>query len=243
MSIKHKIYDSFVNALPEALGGAVDYYVGHYSTFYPWGGPMNGQTARLEAVREVIFEVAPDLIVETGSYRGTTTQWLAELGPRVVSVEIKRRYYEFTKRRLKSRTNVTLNLGNSVGFLKQMVADPKSRSSVVVFYLDSHWEDYLPLREEMELIVHNFKDFVVIIDDFRVEDDDGYTYDDYGPGKALTTSLLASCNVSGLSLFFPSVMGKYETGAKRGSVFVTTSPMIVDKLSRLPLLRQWSSPG
>lgn len=242
-SMQHKIYDSVVNALPDTLGGAIDYYVGHHSMFYPWGGPMNGQTARLEAVREVVFEVRPNLIVETGAYRGTTTQWLAELGPRVLSVELKKRYHEFTRRRLESKTNVTLSLGSSVGFLKRIAADPESRAGVVVFYIDSHWEEYLPLREEMETIFHNFKDFVAIIDDFRVEEDDGYTYDDYGAGKALTIDLIASCNLPGLSMFFPSVMGKHETGAKRGSVFVTASPAIRDKLCRLPLLRQWPSSG
>jgi hypothetical protein len=42
--------------------------------FYPYGGPMNGQTARLEIVREIIEYCGVTNIIETGTYRGTITE-------------------------------------------------------------------------------------------------------------------------------------------------------------------------
>lgn len=239
---KYGLYDSILRAFPEKLRGAIDYHIGHHSLFYPWGGPMNGQTARLEAVRALVFEVQPKLIVETGTFRGTTTQWLAQLGFPVISVEVNRRYHEFSRRRLEHMRNVSVRLGNSVDFLKEMIVDTGAVPATTVFYIDSHWGKHLPLRSEMETIFRRFTEFVVIIDDFKVENDDGYAYDDYGPGQQLTIELLLSYDLPGMSVFFPSVAGKRETGARRGAVFVTASPTITNKLCRQPLLTRWLPP-
>ena len=237
--MKSEIYNFAISILPTKLRGAVDYHVGHHSLFFPWGGPMNGQTARLEAVREIICELQPNVIVETGTYRGTTTEWLAQFGPQVFSVEINERFFEFSRRRLAKKKNVKLTLGNSVDFLKTIAKYERITSGCVVFYIDSHWEDHLPLREEMETIFKEYDSFVAIIDDFKVESDDGYGYDDYGPGKALTLDFLMSCDLPGLAAFFPSTAARSETGDRRGSIFVTASPTVADMLSQLPLLRRW----
>jgi hypothetical protein len=46
-----------------------------------------------------------------------------------------------------------------------------------LFYLDAHWEEYLPLRDELQLIYNNFPRAVVLVDDFKVDDDLGYGFD------------------------------------------------------------------
>ena len=73
-----------------------------------------------------------------------------------------------------------------------------------LFYLDAHWEDRLPLREEAELAVGSFSKAVLMIDDFEVPGDPSYAFDDYGPGKRLCLDYLLSANLPPVSIYFPS---------------------------------------
>ena len=74
-----------------------------------------------------------------------------------------------------------------------------------LFYLDAHWNDHLPLREEVELALKHFAKAVLIIDDFAVPDDPGYAFDDYGPGKALTLDYLARAERAAANDLFSGV--------------------------------------
>jgi predicted O-methyltransferase YrrM len=237
--MKLAIYEAIVGRLPPDIAGSIDYRIGHHSFFYPWGGPMNGQAARLELVRAIVEAVKPEAIVETGSYRGTTTEWLSEFGRPVQSVEINPRYHAFTRRRLAHRRNVAVRLGNSVEFLRAETA--QTPGATKLYYLDSHWQDHLPLREELELIFAGSDRAVVVIDDFKVEEDAGYTYDDYGPAKALTLSYVVSAAIPDVHVFFPIVAASAETGQRRGCVVLTASAQIAGVLAPLPMLRSYGS--
>ena len=87
----------------------------------------------------------------------------------------------------------------------------------VLFYLDAHWEEHLPLQEELEIIFSNWNNAVVLIDDFQVPGTT-YGYDNYGPGKALTMNYLKPLQHFQLSAYFPAAEAEQETGAKRGCV-------------------------
>ena len=58
------------------------------------------------------------------------------------------------------------------------------REQTLFIYLDAHWEEDLPLAEELAVIARATTRCIVMIDDFQVPGD-GYAYDNYGPGKAL----------------------------------------------------------
>ena len=49
----------------------------------------------------------------------------------------------------------------------------------ILFYLDAHSDDDYPLQDEIKYIVENYKNFILLIDDFQVPEDDGYGYDSY----------------------------------------------------------------
>ena len=59
----------------------------------------------------------------------------------------------------------------------------------VFFYLDAHWEDDLPLLEEIEVIFSHRDRATIMIDDFCVPGTD-YGFDDYGAGKTLNLAYL-----------------------------------------------------
>ena len=162
-----------------------------------------------------------DAVVETGTFRAGSTKFFASefnLVP-VYSVERNEVFYEYAKlvmRRFASTTH--LSLGDSRVFLRRLAADPSLTNKLMFFYLDAHWDDDLPLREEVSIIRSAWEGAVVMIDDFRVPDDDGYTFDDYGPSKRLDLSLLQPLNSLRVEVFFPRMPSSEETGGRRGCV-------------------------
>lgn len=113
----------------------------------------------------------------------------------------------------------------------------------VFFYLDAHWKDDLPLREELEIIFSHWARPIVMIDDFQVPDSD-YSFDDYGPGKTLNLDYLGPViSAHNIAVFFPAVAASEETGVKRGCVVLCQQEtgMEIEK-SIATLLRYPASP-
>jgi hypothetical protein len=215
--------------------GLADYYSRRKGVFYPWGFAMNSMTSRLEATRQMIYALGIEQIIETGTYRGTTTEWFAQFGIPVETVEINERFFAFSKMRLAGFKNVQVLLTSSVPYLRER----KATSKPTLFYLDSHWENHLPLREELELIFTKYPKSVVLIDDFQVADDRGYGFDHYASDKELTIDYVRASNVPALSYFFPSTPSGQETGAKRGWVVLTADAGMADQLRDVPLVRAY----
>ena len=55
--------------LSAGLNGWIRYRRGFYRDFYPFGFAMNGQTARLEAVRQILYECQIKQIIEMACTR------------------------------------------------------------------------------------------------------------------------------------------------------------------------------
>jgi predicted O-methyltransferase YrrM len=231
-----------LDLVPQRMRGSIDYHLGHHTVFYPQGGPMNGQTARLEIVRTLIIALRPALFVEIGTFRGSTTEWLAQFGPRVVSVETSPRFHRFSQLRLGARKNVRLMPGNSVDALRQLAGEGAFAEGTVLFYLNSREQSHALLREELEFIFTNCASCLVVVDDFQVEGDVDYAFGHFGPDKALTTDYLAACELPNLAIFFPAVPGRRETGERRGSVFLTASPDVARVIEATQVLRPWRMP-
>ena len=200
-----------------------------------WGGPMNGQEGRQAVVLDLLRRIRFDAIVETGAFRGLTTAWLAEHFPGPVhSCEVSYRYFLQAQARLRDTANVSLAMMDSRIFLRDLF-QRKVLGNTVFFYLDAHWENDLPLREELALIFAQDIRAVVMIDDFQVPDDAGYSYDDYGPGKALTLDIMDNLAGANRLFFYPAMRAASETGARRGFCICTHG--MDDLLLSVPGLR------
>lgn len=228
----------------QQIVGLAEYYSRSKGKFYPWGFAMNGMTSRLEATRQIIHALEIERIIETGTFRGTTAEWFAQFGLPLETVEIARRYHAFSQARLAKFKNVELLLNSSVPFLKERIArGAVAKDSRQLFYLDSHWENYLPLREELELIFGHYTNAVVLVDDFKVADDEGYGFDHYAPDKELTLAYVLNSKLPKLSCFYPATRSDEETGAKRGWVVLTSNIGLSDRLKTITLLREYSPHG
>ena len=75
---------------------------------------------------------------------------------------------------------------------------------------------------------------------FRVPDDDGYGYDDYGVGKALTREYIASqVGQFQLAEFYPRTPSVRGIGSPTRMRCLRTNPSLIDALTGVSLLRRW----
>ena len=128
--------------------------------------------------REINRRIIFDNYLETGTHLGVTTHFLAGVarkrGALVYSCEIKDDYYGIASSTVGDLTNVRLHHCNSVDFLHLL--SPRVSGAVNFVYLDAHWYEYLPLRDELSVIV-NWPNTVLMIDDFKVPFDEGFGWD------------------------------------------------------------------
>src|SRR5947209_5803157 len=68
-----------------------------------WGGPLNGQCGRQQLVIDLMQAIRFTHIIETGTYRGTTTEYLARVsGLPTYSVELTKYNYHYARYRLRT---------------------------------------------------------------------------------------------------------------------------------------------
>jgi hypothetical protein len=227
-------YEKVIQHVPPTVAGRVDFLIHRIRPQV--NPPFNGQQRRAEMFRQVIAAVDLRAIVETGTYRATTTSFFRESTKLpIYTVEMHPRFHRFSTLRLRGAENIHCFLGDSRQFLQKVQADATFPKSRVLFYLDAHWNADLPLREEVAFIGEHFADSVILIDDFQVPDDPGYRFDDYGEGKRLCLEYLQLGDKSGFEVFWPTAKASEETGSRRGCVVLASGSAIapIKKISTL----------
>jgi predicted O-methyltransferase YrrM len=132
-----------------------------------------------ETVVKLIKDLEIECIVETGTFSGVTTAFLAESFPtlEIFTVEVKFETFLVAEKRLKPFKNVKQICGSSEKALKTLL--PTLTGKRVLFYLDAHWEDYWPLLDELDEIQrNNANSCCIVIDDFMVPNRP-FKYDKY----------------------------------------------------------------
>src|SRR5262249_15637116 len=132
--------------------------------------PFNGQDSRRDLFQSIIDSFTPIAIVETGTYLGTTTKFMAKTGLPIFSVESEPRKYAFARARLWRHRNVHLLHEDSRAALRKLFNGPLRGAGErnLLVYLDAHhWMEDLPLAEELEIIFSVFPNTIVMVDDFQ----------------------------------------------------------------------------
>jgi len=121
-----------------------------------------------------------DTIIETGTYKGWSTDLLAQTGKKVITIEINSEYHEIAKDFNYDHENIEFYLGSSEDILEKLI--PVNGDNNILFFLDAHWEEYWPILDELSLIQRKGIKPVIIIHDFYVPDEKGrakFGFDQY----------------------------------------------------------------
>jgi hypothetical protein len=230
---RHRDLEIRVNALETAVGHLC---AGRGYADSPDVG-LNGQRARKKIFSDIGSTFRFDAVIETGTWMGDTTGYLATtMRAPVHSCELHVVPHAVAKMRLANLPDVHLARSDSREFLRELTTTlPGDR--LCLFYLDAHWHSDLPLAEELRIISAHWRDYVIVVDDFRVPGDDGYRYDSYGRGKVLSVAdfgdVFARHN---LMPFFPAATSAEESGYKRGCVVLAPDGRIAAKLRQIESL-------
>src|ERR1700730_1995815 len=205
-----------------------------------WGGAFHGQERRDTLFAQLLQELTIVTIVETGTFRGTTTAYMAKTGLPIFSCELRPRYFHYSSLRLAHIPNIRLVPAASRRFLRELLDENLLPPGPALFYLDAHWEHDLPVWEEVDQIFSRHPSPVVMVDDFRVPTDSGFAYDDYGKGKCLSVTDLHEAVTARPSMFFPKHASAHETGARRGCVVLAQGDLADYIRSKVPMLTELS---
>lgn len=127
------------------------------------GGPFGFDIHAALAIDSVIKDYGIKSIIETGTSRGDTAEYLARLYPEleITSIEIDKDLAHFAKLRLRKYHNIKVFQGNSAEILEKL---PKNNNPTL-YYLDAHGLSDWPLLKEIQSI-HG--ESVIVIDDFDI---------------------------------------------------------------------------
>lgn len=192
-----------------------------WSVAPPWEGfgqPLNGQAIRTRTFELLMREFRPDALVETGTFLGFTTRFLAGRGVPVFTVENSPGYFHVSRASLWGTTDVEMMLGDSAAGLRRL--SERRSFERPLLYLDAHWNERLPLAEELACIERTWEEALVLIDDFKVPGQEGYGYDTYG-GTALE---IERFELDGSLAAFPAASPEEETGGRRGTAYLARGP-------------------
>jgi hypothetical protein len=230
VNLSQRAYLRISAALPAAISFRTDLLFPRLGL--PELGPFNGQLKRQKIIRELLAATGFDEIVETGSFRGTTTRFLSDVsGLPVHSAENADRFYRYAAVKCRGLPGVRLYHADSRKMLH--ILSERPGNPALLFYLDAHWQEDVPRYQELEIIQARWSRAVVMIDDFRVPGDPGYQFTSYH-GTPLDVNYLPE--LPGWKAFYPKSDSADETGAKRGCV-VLASPELAPAVAALSSLR------
>lgn len=158
-----------------------------------------------------------DTVVETGTYLGGTTKVLSEMVDNVLTVEINKDNFVRASNHLQDCENVKLYFGSSPAVMSNVL--PKLTGKSLLCFLDAHWGNVCPLKDELKVIAENKIKPVIIIHDFVVPGKPEFGYDSYN-GQAFTYEWLKAdldvvYGIGGYNYYYND---KAE-GAMRGVLF------------------------
>lgn len=203
---------------------------------------LNGQKFRKKIVTEIFEKISFKYVIETGTEYGFTTKYFSQFCENVLSIEKSKPIFKIAKKNLKNEKNVKLILNDSKN-LKSILETENSDKKIenidqIFFYLDAHSEDDYPLLDEISYIVNNYKNYILLIDDFEVPNDENYGYDSYR-GKKLNIKFIRNLLTKNEVIFFPKIPSHKETGRLRGYTIISKNETFNNTLENIEELSKF----
>lgn len=201
---------------------------------------LNGQHYRRKIISELLSKINFNSIIETGTEYGFSTAYFSTFDKKVFSIEKSKPLFYLAKKKLENFKNIHLILNDSKNIKNILDKNKIDKDSQVFFYLDAHSENDYPLLEELEFITTNYKNNLILIDDFQVPNDDGYGFDSFN-GKKLNLKLIGNSLIGKNFIYFPNISSIIETGRLRGYVLITNNEDIKRELDAIKELYLFKS--
>lgn len=145
---------------------------------------FHGDSIYQELVASICSRLKISSFVETGTYLGDTTEFMAKaVSFPIHTCEVKESLFDSSAERLRRYAHVSALHESSDKFIRRVI-DRDILGALPLFYLDAHWYDYWPLLDEVELITSKISRCVLIIDDFQVPGRNDYSFCAGGGGSA-----------------------------------------------------------
>jgi hypothetical protein len=125
-----------------------------------------------ELARQLRDRVGLTRAIETGTYRGRGTRLLADVFPRVITIEVAPHLAHAAARALSNLPGVEVREGSSRDVLPSLI----NPDEPTLYWLDGHWSggetggaaDQCPVLGELEAIGPGHPDDCILIDDARL---------------------------------------------------------------------------
>jgi hypothetical protein len=140
---------------------------------------FSGDRILAKNVSKLIKEKKITTIIETGTFNGDTTKFLANLTKNIYTIELNEKFYNLTKSRKDIPSNIEFFLGNSPEIIDRQIFPKIKKDSVVLFFLDAHWESPCPTLLELKVIAKNKIKPFILIHDFQVPNHPELGFDKY----------------------------------------------------------------
>lgn len=137
------------------------------------GGPFGFDIHFALEIDYLLKKYNCDAFIETGTNLGDTTDYVSKLYPElnVITCEVDQLYHALASERLKDRKNVKVYYESSEQTIKKT-----NIYKTPLYYLDAHWGEYWPLRDEILNIEHG----IICVSDFYVGEHDQFNTIPYG---------------------------------------------------------------
>lgn len=159
-------------------------------------------------------------VIETGTYHGVTTHWLAHNFDNVLTIESNHEHSYEARKLLHGHRNVEMWEGSSAERLGDMIEECEGHNLLV--FLDAHWYEN-PVLDELRQIAELGATPVIVIHDFKNPGDPTMGYDEY-PEQGIVYEW--DWIKDKVDLIYGKDNYKYyynrdATGSRRGCLFIT----------------------
>jgi predicted O-methyltransferase YrrM len=193
--------------------------------------------------QQLIHDYVIDAVVETGTYQGATTAWFSHAVPEVHSIEIEEEFYQVARQNLGEHyDNCVLHFGNSPDVLKQLL--PQMKDKRILFYLDAHWNNYWPIKAELQAIAqsHARGQCVIVIDDFQIPGRSDIPFDSYQKQPLNLTFILTDLKQALPDLHFEYYIPPQKLLHTRGRLIALPKAWYWNSHQSLPRVTQTTQP-
>jgi len=194
--------------------------------------PFNGQVKRMLQIASIAEAYKATHLIETGTFLGSSTVYLSGMvTQKTYTIEVDKTTAAKARKRFElnnSGLDIELIVGDSAIEIAKVLKRIPNSNNKILAYLDAHWLEAIPTKNELLALQNWGGDWIAIIDDFKVEDDLGYGFDSYGETE-IGVEIVPQ--IKGLQVWVPKVSSNLETGAKRGTGYIFTE----DSFKEIPI--------